>query len=376
MRKRLPFSIAFIGLILGGCATNSPTVSSKNIKIEHLHGAQYLNGLIWQDKKINTTTKFSQEDAVHYCENLNLLGMKGWRLPSVSEATNSLHAFKTLKYTKSNRYYHSSSRRCTTEEYMNDTVNAPLILVGNILGALVGGDDDTTSPECQYGHTSTRVLTESRTGSALVRCVLDPDKYKKSRSVQLGQMEGYRKQNNYAGYMKAFKISNEIQDIKKAYALADTIEKKLQAEKYLVDNMPAEKLVDVSIYNKNKSTVKVTQGDVLKVFSYAGSHKSISVQTKVSSDYLEYGKYKVDIQYTLDIPYEMTATLLLTITSQEHLKRTVTKSYILDKANHYTQSATVTFSDVMSNMHMSMGSIKIKGDAQMSANILSIEEAR
>ena len=53
---------------------------------KNLKGAKFINGRIWEDQPQNKRINYmSFAEAKAYCENMDLLGVKGWRLPSILE---------------------------------------------------------------------------------------------------------------------------------------------------------------------------------------------------------------------------------------------------------------------------------------------------
>lgn len=376
-------NVVTVCLVLGsmfyltGCAGNAPSVSDKDIKIENLRDALYAGGMIWQDQPVNASRKLSQKDAEAYCKNLRLLDMEGWRLPTIPETEADTRMYERFKHSKRNRYYHSSSRHCEAVEYVNDITAVPLLAVAGALGAMVGKPVDM-SMECQYGYTSSRFITEQRRGSALFRCVLDKKEYIRQRKTQLQKIAQYRNEGTYEGYIKAFRLSNDMSDLKKANALASTEEEKLKVEQQVVRSIDPQKLVDVTILDQNGESINASRGDMFKLISYASSHKNVSLATKVHSDILETGRYRVKVQYILDVPYQVEGTYLLTFRSKEHEKIPVTQTYVLDRTNGYTSRKTVTFKNVVTSLHASMMNVKkkIDGKVTVSSKVLSVEAVR
>lgn len=371
MKKITKWVIA-IGVIfyIQGCASNSPTVASKDIKIENLYGAQYIGGKIWEDTTKNKYKKMNLSNAVEYCSHLNVLDTKGWVLPTIDDVENMQKDRKKLTNVKEYEYYHSSDLMCASMKNVRDPI---ALLLGSVGAAVISASSVSSGERCKYYIKSNGTIEyKANTKNALVRCVLDPDKYKKQNAIKQNHAKKYRNKNTYEDYLQAFKISKDIQDAKKAYALADSRAKKLQVEKYLVKNVPDDKLVDVTITGKGDSKVSSSRGDALKIISYAGSKKNISIKTRVSSDFLQYGKYKVTVEFTVKIPYKTTVKYFITATSKETRTGEKRETYILSGKNHYTARKTVSFNNIMVSTKMSIGSIEIMEGTTITAKIIEV----
>ena len=72
------------------------------------------NKLMWQDTKDNTKFLFTQDQAIEYCEKLNINGFRDWKLPSVDNyktiinlkrVRSQLMINKAFKYVKRSDYW-------------------------------------------------------------------------------------------------------------------------------------------------------------------------------------------------------------------------------------------------------------------------------
>ena len=66
-----------------------------------------VDNLMWQDNKVALTNKMTWNEAVKYCQNLQLAGFTDWRLPTLKELKELFKYKSKLKYITSDYYWSS-----------------------------------------------------------------------------------------------------------------------------------------------------------------------------------------------------------------------------------------------------------------------------
>jgi len=361
-------TILFVILFyLQGCASHS---LPKKSEIKGLYHAKYQGNKIWQDEKINITKKMSSSEAEEYCENLTLLDLKGWKLPTkedVEQIENSINGFAFIRQ---NAYYHTSDLMCPSISKLRDPI---LMTLGAIAGSVFSAGAAVTGERCKYYLTSNgSVKYKGNRQNAYVKCVLNPEVYMEKQRINQKKANFFRQEHTYEGYINAFMLTKDIDDLQQAYSLAETDEQKAKIEKLLVKNIPADQLIDVTLKNQEDTKINTGKGDVL-IFSYAVSQKDILIDTIVSSKQLEYGSYKVTIEYTLSIPYKTTVTFLVTVATKEVKTMIKEEIYTLNSENGYKDTKTITFSNVIANQKVWIGSVEAQKGTKITAKVLDIE---
>ena len=320
---------------------------------------------------IPTYIKVSRDNAVKYCSNLTLLDTLGWTLPSSNDIKilrnkSNIFTYEAQEYSD---YYQTTDKMCGSLGMENRNAGAVITnIIMSPLLVLSGANILASSEYCIYKRDSSKELTTKRsTRGNRVRCVLDVEKYKEHQSKKLQKASQLRESETFNSYLNAFKLTKDISDIKKAYALASTTEEKLQAEKLMVKILPKKIF---RLYNgKEGTSVAKSSGLDIGFSGSAIAEKDFSKTFTLKSDYLQYGSYNVKVKFNFDITYNE-QRMISFYTSKEHKEKIVT--FNLNSKNNYSQTKTVTFNDITVGMAMSTMGIKAINKT-MKDNKLSFE---
>jgi len=330
---------------LSGCAvSHTETVQSKKVEIRNKKDVKYLGDKIWQDTRKNASGKMDMYEASRYCENLTLLDVKGWTLPTVSDIESIKNDLNRLVYVKHGTYYHTADFSCVS---LKDTSTPFRALLNPLRSVTKGLENANNGKRCKYYVTSQNIIKYSeRRGKALVRCVLDPQKYYEKEQAKEKKVQQYRKTGNYDDYLKAFETSKKIEDIEMAYKLADSYPKKKLAELIMVRTIP-DKVFVISAGRTGKSNVKTNHANLFNISGASASGKDFTKTFTVSSQFLEIGDYRVTVDFILDLHYEYTYMGFLQ--SEDHTKH-IKKTFVLNRGNHFKDTKTVSFKGVITNL--------------------------
>ena len=362
-----------------GCASNTNTpISSKHIQKENLEGAKYIGGKIWQDQQVNNSKKLKVSDSVKYCQNLNLLGIQEWKLPSIDDVRSLGADAGKLEYLRTGTYYHTSSQICkmvdlsrSSSRKSNGLVSTLFVPVETILGAamtpLKAAENIQSGKHCQYRYkNNNQLITSESSRSGLVRCVLDANTYSQHQSNLANKASNSRGAGTYTGYLEAFQYSKSIQDIKKAYSLANTNSQKLNAERIMVKTIP-EKVFTIIDGKTGASNVQTKGANLLNISGASMSGKDFSKNFVLKSDFLQYGSYRVKVKFNFDAVYRVKQILG---SSDQRMHKEMTVVYHLNSANQYRDVKNITFKGVIVNVQGGAFGVKTYS-AKMKSNDLS-----
>jgi len=381
MKKKSLLLSASIILILQGCASNTNTsINSKYIQKENLEGAKYIGGKIWQDQQVNKNKQLKVSDAVKYCQNLNLLGIQEWKLPSIDDVRSLGSDAGRLEYLRTGTYYHTSSPICKMENLSKNSsrknkglVSTLFVPVETILGAAItplkAVENIESGKHCQYKYKNNdQLITSESARSGLVRCVLDANTYIQQQSNLANKASNSRETGTYSGYLEAFQYSKSIQDIKKAYALASTDSEKLNAERIMVKTIP-EKVFTIIDGKTGAANVQTKGSNLLNISGASMSGKDFSKSFALKSDYLQYGSYRIKVKFNFDAVYSVQQILGK---SDQAMHKEITVMYHLNSANHYKDVKNITFKGVIVDVQAGAFGVKTYS-AKMKSNSLSYE---
>jgi hypothetical protein len=371
------YAVATLSLFLIGCASNQPKVTNNTniINPNNLDGAKYISGLIWQDSPNMLTQKVKADKAMQYCQNLNLAYVKGWRLPNLNEVKQMAPYSNKFQYNANKPFYHTNEHMCGYNiktdpvELLFSPITIALETLDKTQQALQGVSDQS----CAYHINKRHQVSTSVYNYAYVRCVLDVDKYNKAQQARNLKIQQLISQDSYDSNIELFKMTKDLDYIKKAFKKAKTRQQKLQAERLLADNMK-DKLFDIIINNK-KSNLNTQKAGILGVVSAAVlTDKDFVNRVTVKSNFLEYGTYKVKIKFILNLQYHAVMMGIGTSTSKKNVK---VVTYTLSPRNNYTDTKTIRFKGVPASMKQSlMGynamSITLEG-AKLEYQVISVE---
>lgn len=117
----------------------------------------------------------------------------------------------------------------------------------------------------------------------------------------------YRLQDNFAGYMAAYELTKDKEDIKNAYRLASTQQENKRVELALFNSFDPHKFVKIDLTASRESELKQFSGSSL-VVSFKGVEKNFYRQLTVAMDKssgvpFKYGDYKVKLKVKFNLDY-------------------------------------------------------------------------
>ena len=389
-------------IVLEGCGNASPSVSEE-IDMQNIKGGVYYLGLVWQDTLDNTKVSADLEGAVKYCRQLRLFGSDKWRLPSGKEAYwlrgQDRDFFSHIAY---DTYYHTGSVDETLCKNAGNAVEkstfqkayeAPFNVLTSVLESarkeLRSNDARTRSELLRSPKTSCRYKLSDYYNiwykrmpidrPSLVRCVLDEKDYKEAYAKLQRAIAAWRKQGTYDGYLNAFRYSRNIDDIEKAFALAENDVQRRNAEEVMVETIP-EKIFDITMKDLSGKEVDIHTSGTSGMIVDTTSRKHIRSQVTVKSTFLKYGSYDVYVKLKLRTVYRITSRVA--IVSASHLSEYVsykTVTFRLSAQNGYKETKEIDFGKIvahsMTNAGIAGGSYELV-DVKVRAEIAGAKPLR
>jgi|GEM_PF-3326312 len=358
MTSRIFYTVAGLLLASGmfqGCGS-SPSPSSASASYPTPEGVLAVGNLLWQDQPLNAQNKsFSLKEAAEYCRRLELADVKGWRLPAIKEAARLLPHIDKLRY-KSDGFYLSATPICPYKGVKTDdplkVLFSPLYLAAETLEKSTRVLESDTS--CTYALWKNQKLELLQSKHGRVRCVTNIERFNEAQRKKAEKIAALEATHTYDAYIELYRMTHDLRYIKQAYAVADTMEKKIKAERLLVEQMK-EKIFDIIGGKDGPSKLTTQKANVLGVIAGGAlTDKDFVKSFTVKSDFLEYGTYRVKIKFILKLHYDAVMFGIGTSTTETE-SQIVT--FTLSPKNRFRQTKTVRFKRVPASMQESVGGI-------------------
>ena len=161
----------------------------------------------------------------------------------------------------------------------------------------------------------------------------------------------YRKVTTTESYMKAFRLSSKINDLKLANKYTKTFKDKLLVEKEIVKSVPLSKIFNIKVLSKTETKPKKGQArDFMTATNL--STKNIKIKVKITPNpnsgiKLKYANYKIKVKFKLTREYDITSG----VGNAKYINEPhdpIYKEVVLDlnKNNNYTQLVNLDFDNV------------------------------
>ena len=255
---------------------------------QYLKGAKFVGEKIWQDQPINGKKEhFTYQQAKTYCEDLSLLGINQWTLPTVNDFKILDTEFKAFEYNAQSRsgYGYKKLYAYITSDLKNGKFR-PVIV-------------DPPYPE-EYSKAMPKTYKSS------VRCVLNPNTY---NEIKMKESSKAATKENFEGYLNAFVASGDKSYVKKAYTLAKTPQEKAKLEYALIQNFSLDEIFEftgslVGNQGAGTSNSEFSKFIVRTIQSTGKAVMNLRVSKKSNSRVpLKYGTYKVKMNIKLKLSY-------------------------------------------------------------------------
>jgi len=288
---------------------------------KHLKGAKFLGGTIWQDQPINNKVDaFTYYEAKKYCANLNLLGIKKWRLPIKTDFMILDKDMKKLRYTAGRANYFSWYFTQTPVKGKPDKVYAA----------------DISTNRFPY------ITTTKKRYKNSLRCVLNPNIY---NAYQIEKAKKMAKGGSIDAYLSSFLKSGNKTYLKQAIKHIKTKLDRAKVEAALYKYLGFLKLFDVikdgEIIDKNGKDYDSNNRLLAAMQKSKKLKYRFSIRPKKNSSLkLKYNTYKVTLEFKLDLKYDQVAMGIGTSVKKSLY---VDKTFVLSSKNHYSKNITVDF---------------------------------
>ncbi len=291
---------------------------------KHLKGAKFLGDTIWQDQPINNKIDtFTYEQAKRYCKNLNLLGIKKWRLPIKTDFMILDKDMKKLRYTAARSHLFSWYFTQTPVKGKPDKVYAA----------------DISTNRVPY------ITTTKKRYKGSLRCVLNPNIY---NAYQLKKAKKIATNGNIDTYLKAFLKSGNKIYLKKALKKTKTKRDKGKIEATLYRYLGFLKLFDVmkngEIIDKNGKNYDSNNRLLAAMQKSKNLKYRFDIKAKKNSSLrLKYNSYRVTLSFRLELKYYQVA---MGIGTSQKKVMFVEKTFTLSPKNRYHTNIVVDFGSI------------------------------
>jgi len=334
------------------------------IGTDNLEGAKFIAGRIWQDQPINKRFDVKFSTAKNYCKELNLLGSKGWRLPSKSNYLDLGENFHNFNYVANKPGY--VTPYFTRDENCSNSGFFAISKQNCVVTA--------------YPKISAADKTRSKDS---FRCVLSSYKYNKHAKKQESK---YLSQHTLDGYINAFMATGDDTNIRKAFDLAKTDNDLAKVEMALIKYFGLHDVFSLkgSLITKEGSDANRGEIDASLLLNMISSSGNAEFKYEVfpnanSTVPLKYGKYKVRLKVKLAMTYQTTmkkALFGLDLGTSNTKVKEREFEVILSPINGWKASGTVDFGSIMQGSKGAAFVFKMEtklGSIKPSFDLISIE---
>ncbi len=288
----------------------------------HLKGAKFVGDTIWEDEPVNAKREYiTYYQAKQYCNNLKLLGIKRWQLPSKID-------FKVLDTDMYKLRYRAFAPRYFSWYFTRDEYN----------------DEKVYAADISTNKTPYITVTKKNNKNS-VRCVLNPNVYNKLR---LKQAKTVASKGKLEDYIKAFLLSGEKEYIKNALKLAKNRKDKAKIEAALFKYLGFFKVFDLI---KNGEVISDKEEDFdtnSAILAAMQKSKDLKYRFKIAPKRnaplkLKYNSYKIVFDFVLGLKYDV-VTMGIGLSQKKTLY--IKKEVVLSPANGYKADFVVDFGQV------------------------------
>jgi len=307
-----------------------------------LDGAKFINGRIWQDQPENASSQsHTYKQAQEYCEKLDLLGVRGWRLPSKED-------FERLSVDMTQLTYRARVEGRMSDYFTRDG------------GCSAGGIWSISEQECVYvadisANKNPYISRDKKSAANSARCVLSAYKYNKHQNALAAS---YVEKGGFQGYLDAFKASGNKEYVKQAYQYASSEHDKSEIALALIKHFGMDTVFESSgtlsgNADAGSQKVEVQKFIVSAISSKGKAEIDLKIDNRQESPVaLKYGSYRLKVKVKLKLVYHLVAMGVgTTQTEYKEKEGWVT----LSSQNRYTNTCRFDFGEILQDIRGSIG---------------------